>query len=342
MANGDTNPSRVGQINASGDADALFLKVFSNEILTTFDETNVMKELHTTRTITSGKSAQFPVSGIAEAKYYQPGQDILDAGNSYLSNIKHNEKVIFIDDMLISSTFIAEFDELKAHYSMRATYSKEIGKALAKRYDLAVMKTWVAAARSAANINGGDGGTVINGAGSGALDTAPELIGALFDMAQKLDEKNVPDDGQRFAVLPPELYYKLITSDNSAVSLALNRDAGGVGSVATGQIPSVAGIKLVKSQHIKDVRTDLSSTTTGDGSSAVKNDVFGSNGAGYNGDLSATAIIGGHPAAVGTVSLLDLTTQSEYSIAHQGTLFLAKYGLGHGILRPECAVEITL
>tara|TARA_B100001057_G_scaffold400795_1_gene412120 strand:+ start:3080 stop:4120 length:1041 start_codon:yes stop_codon:yes gene_type:complete len=346
MAN--TNPSRIGQSHTVsngtvGDADALFLKVFSNEILTTFDETNVMKELHTTRTITSGKSAQFPVSGIAEAKYYQPGQDILDASNSYLSNIKHNEKVIFIDDMLISSTFIAEFDELKAHYSMRATYSKEIGKALAKRYDLAVMKTWVAAARSSANINGGDGGTVIDGAGSGnTLDTAPELIDVLFEMAQKLDEKNVPDDGQRFAVLPPELYYKLITADNSAVSLALNRDAGGVGSVATGQIPQVAGIKLVKSQHIKDVRTDLSSTTTGDGSSAVKNDPFGGNGAGYNGDLSATAIIGGHPAAVGTVSLLDLTTQSEYSIAHQGTLFLAKYGLGHGVLRPECAVEITV
>ena len=350
MANGDTNPSRIGQSHnvsngSVGDADALFLKVFSNEILTTFDETNVMKDLHTTRTITSGKSAQFPVSGIAEAKYYTPGQDILDAGNSYLSNIKHNEKVIFIDDMLISSTFIAEFDELKAHYSMRATYSKEIGKALAKRYDLAVMKTWVAAARSAANINGGDGGTVIDTpSGANNLDTAPELIGVLFEMAQKLDEKNVPDDGQRFAVLPPELYYKLITSDNSAVSLALNRDAGGVGSVATGQIPSVAGIKLVKSQHIKDVRSDFSSTTTGDGSSAVKNDVFGggNDGEGYNGDLSQTAIIGGHPAAVGTVSLLDLTTQSEYSIAHQGTLFLAKYGLGHGILRPECAVEIKL
>ena len=73
MAN--TNPSRIGQSHdvssgTAGDADALFLKVFSNEILTTFDETNVMKDLHTTRTITSGKSAQFPVSGIAQAKYY--------------------------------------------------------------------------------------------------------------------------------------------------------------------------------------------------------------------------------------------------------------------------------
>ena len=36
MANGDTTPSRVGQINSAGDADALFLKKFAGEILTTF------------------------------------------------------------------------------------------------------------------------------------------------------------------------------------------------------------------------------------------------------------------------------------------------------------------
>ena len=33
MANGDTSPSRVGQVNSAGDTDALFLKKFSGEIL---------------------------------------------------------------------------------------------------------------------------------------------------------------------------------------------------------------------------------------------------------------------------------------------------------------------
>ena len=45
MANGNTTPSRLGQVNAANDANALFLKVFSNEILTTFDEANIMKDL---------------------------------------------------------------------------------------------------------------------------------------------------------------------------------------------------------------------------------------------------------------------------------------------------------
>ena len=69
MANGDTTPSRVGQINSSGAADALFLKKFAGEILTTFEENNIFKPLHTIRTIENGKSAQFPVTGI-ERSYH--------------------------------------------------------------------------------------------------------------------------------------------------------------------------------------------------------------------------------------------------------------------------------
>ena len=80
MANGAVNTvSRVGQINGTGNADALFLKVFSNEILTTFEEANVMKDLHTVRTISSGKEAQFPVIGSAEAKYFSVGEDVLES-----------------------------------------------------------------------------------------------------------------------------------------------------------------------------------------------------------------------------------------------------------------------
>lgn len=337
MANGDTTPSRVGQVNAAGDANALFLKVFSNEILTTFDEANIMKDLHTVRSISSGKSAQFPVSGVASAKYHTPGQDILDAGNSYLSAIKHNEKVINIDDMLVSSTFIANIDEVKNHYSVRSIYAKEIGKALAKRFDLAIMKTWVAAARTATpNVTGGNVGTSVNT--GNALDTPAEIIDALFGMAQSLDEKDVPNDGQRFAVLTPAQYYKLLTTDN----IAVNRDVDGVGSVSKGTVPMVAGIKLYKSQHLQDLVTLGAEASQDQDDDNASNDVFGGSGTGYNGDLSDTGLIGGHPSAVGTVKLLDLATESSYEVSHQGTLFVAKYAIGHGILRPESAVEYRL
>jgi len=336
MAN--TTPSRLGQVNATGsDTNELFLKVFSGEILTTFEEMNVMKGLHTIRTIANGKSAQFPVTGIATAKYHTAGENIADAGNSYLSTVKHAEKVITIDDVLLASTFIANIDELKNHYDVRSIYAKELGKALAKRFDLATMKTLVAAARSTSVITGGKDGIAIDG--GEAIDFSAAVIQEkLFEAAQKLDENDIPNDGQRYAILKPADYYKLVQSDENVI----NRDFGGRGDVATGNIPMVAGLRIFKSNHLADVATDLSGDGTGDGSASVNNDVFGggSAGAGYNGDLSKTFIIGGHPSAIGTVKLLDLATESDYKLELQGTLFVAKYAMGHGVLRPEASFEI--
>ena len=335
MAN--TSPSRLGQVNGSGDANALFLKVFSGEILTTFEEQNIMKDLHMVRTISSGKTAQFPVTGVADAKYHTVGEDIVDSSNSYLSTIKHAERTINIDDVLIASTFIANIDELKNHYDVRSIYAKELGKALAKRFDIATMKTLFAAAGGASPI-GGNGGTSISGA---TTDTAAGLVDSLYAVARSLDEKDAPDEG-RFAILTPSQYYTLLTSDN----VAINRDTGGVGNVSTGKIAQVAGINLFKSNHLDSVINlgDASAVATDDG--AANNDVFGAGGAGYNGDFSALenggakGFLAGTKEAIGTVKLLDLATESEYQIQRQGTLFVAKYAMGHGVLRPECSVKV--
>jgi hypothetical protein len=345
MANGDTSASRLGQVNVAGDVDALFLKVFSGEILTTFEEFNVMKGLHTIRTIANGKSAQFPVTGIADANYHTPGQNIADAGNSYLSKIKHAEQTISIDDVLLASTFIANIDELKNHYDVRSIYAQELGKALAKRFDLATMKTLTAAARADSALktvasdgyDGKDGIGIVSGVALNAL-TGENIQDALFEAAQKLDENDIPNDGKRFAILKPRDYYTLLASGEEVI----NRDFGGRGDVATGRIPMVAGINIYKSNHLKDVAITGSSQEGGDASAAVKNDVFGAGGTGYNADMDTTQIIGGHPSAIGTVKLLDLATESDYKVELQGSLFVAKYAMGHGVLRPEAAFEVSV
>ena len=351
MANGNTSPSRVGLIEGGSDNDALFLKKFSGEILQTFEESNVFKALHTIRTIESGKSAQFPVTGIASAAYHTPGENIADGGNSYLSDIKKTEKIINIDKMLIASTFLANIDDVKNHYDIRSVYANELGKALAVRFDTALAKVFIAASRDSANLSqvGKSGGQldVANNdfsapdtPGTVAAITGADLVAAFFTAAQKLDENDVPSDG-RFCVLRPQEYYKLVTGADSSNSFnllsAVNADIGGQGSIAQGTVPQIAGISIYKSNHIPS--TDLSSTSTGDGDSS--NDVFGVNGVGYNGDFRNSFGIISHSAAVGTVKLLDLATESEYQIERQGTLFVAKYAMGHGVLRPECAIELV-
>tara|TARA_B100000519_G_scaffold197416_1_gene205217 strand:+ start:639 stop:1703 length:1065 start_codon:yes stop_codon:yes gene_type:complete len=352
MANGDTTPSRVGLKQGGSDNQELFLKKFSGEILTTFEEKNIMKPLHTIRTISDGKSAQFPVTGVASAKYHTVGQNIADSGNSYLSDIAKSEKVISIDKVLLASSFLANIDDVMNHYDIRSVYANELGNALANRFDTAVLKTFIGAARSAANLTAGNGGDrldvgqdkFLSDASYSAGDdsdaagdpTGAELITALFSSAQKLDENDVPSDG-RFCVIRPEEYYKLITggatSGINVANSALNTDVGGQGSVAQGIIPQIAGINIFKSNHVPSTNT-----ISGDDDNAV-NDPFGA-GNGYNGDFTTTLGIVGHSAAVGTVKLLDLATESEYQIERQGTLFVAKYAMGHGILRPECAIEL--
>ncbi len=342
MANGNTSPSRSGLISGGSDNDALFLKVFSGEILTAFEQNNVMKDLHLMRTITSGKSAQFPVSGIASAKYHTPGVNIADSGNSMLSSIGMNERVITIDDVLVSSTFIANIDELKSHYDVRSIYASELGKALAKRFDIATMKTLFAAASAGASAPQA-GGNSISGA---TTNTTAGIVDALYAAATKLDEVDAPSDG-RFAIVTPAQYYKLLTADN----VAINKDtSGGSADAARGTIVEVAGIQLKKSNNFLEViaegniSVDQSSADNDDGS--ANNDVFGGSGVGYNGNFSTLnnsgehGILVGTKEAIGTVKLLDLATESEYQIERQGTLFVAKYAMGHGVLRPECAVKI--
>jgi len=123
MAN--ATPSRLGQANLSGDALALFLKVFSGEVLTSYNAKTVMKDKTRVRNITSGKSAQFPAIGRTTAEYHTPGAEINGM------NIEHGEKVITIDDLLISHAFIANIDEAKNHYEVRSEYAMQLG---ARRY----------------------------------------------------------------------------------------------------------------------------------------------------------------------------------------------------------------
>lgn len=303
--------SSPGQVNAAGAADALFLKVFSGEVMTAFEETNVMKPLHRVRSIEHGKSAQFVAIGKAAAAYHTPGAELAGVA------IKHNERVISIDNMLLSHVFVANYDELLNHYDVRGPYSRALGLALGLAYDTRAIQTGVLAARAAATITGGNGGSTLDNA---AFDSDGEaLADGLFDAAQALDEKDVPAEGRYFVVRPKQ--YALLARSTKAI----NKDWDGAGSFSKGKIVEVAGFTIVKSNNLPstNITTDTGSNNT------------------YTGDFSDTVGLAFQHEAIGSVHLLDLAMEKEYSVRHQGTLIVAKMAVGHGILRPECAIEFT-
>ncbi|MEZ2409831.1 phage capsid protein [Bosea sp. RCC_152_1] len=310
MAN--ATPSRLGMINGSGDADALFLKVFGGETLTAFAEVNVMQGRHLVRTISNGKSAQFPATWKVDSFYHVPGNEI--TGGTVL----HGEKVITIDDLLVAPVFIASIDEAKNHYDVRSIYTKEAGYSLSNTFDKNVLQTAVLNARAAATITGAFGGSTLAAGADAVTNANSALVNALYAAAQTLDEKDVPEQG-RFAVFKPAQYYKLVLDEK-----VINRDFtdGKNGSVAKGNVFEVANLGIVKSNHLP-----TTNIVTGN----VK----------YQGNFANTIGYVGHPNAVGTVKLMDLATEGDYDIRRQGTLIVAKYAMGHGGLRPECSVEIS-
>lgn len=365
-------PSRLGQIDLENDVDALFLKVFSGEVLTTFEESNIMMPLHRVRTITSGKSAQFPTTGVAAAAYHNPGESLfhqtiageddgtannLTGTNKYLTNMAHSEVTIAIDGVLTSSAFLADIDEAKNHYEVRSIYSTEIGRQLAYTADRNLIQTVMGGARSTTDrfsngITAGGrqtyGGAVIN-LGDGTLAgndlavssagnftpstvTGAVILDGLSLAAELMDEKNVPAEG-RYCLLPPSQYYKLVTENNDA----LNRDYGndGNGSIAAGVIVSAYGVRILKSNHVPT--TNIAGGISDD--AAVNNNPFGGT-SGYAASFAATVGCVFQTEAVGTVKLLDLSMESEYYMDRLGTLLMAKYAMGHGVLRAEACIEL--
>jgi hypothetical protein len=305
----DALPSRLGQANGAGSTDALFLKLFSGEVMTAFEIATVFMDRNMVRTIKNGRSAAFPIVGRATARYHTPGTEI--NGTAVLQN----ERVITIDDMLISDNFVAEIDELRNHYDVRRVFSKESGLALGYAFDRNCAQVGVLAARTASNLTGEPGGSVI--AQASMNTTSSVLRAAVFSAAQALDERNVSDTDRCVFVRPAQYY--LLAQDTTV----LNKDWGGAGSYSDGDVMRIAGVEIVKTNQ-------LPSTLVNTGPTA------------YQGDFTKTFGLVMHKAAIGTLKLLDVNTKISEDPRRLGWLIVSKMAVGHGVLRPACAVELAI
>jgi hypothetical protein len=319
MAN--ATPSRVGQIKGAGDVRELFLKVFSGEVMTVFDNATVIKDKVRTRTISSGKSAQFPAIGATRAFYHTPGVEI--TGDA----IQHDEKIITIDDLLVAATAISQIDEAMNHYEVRSEYAKRMGQALAQTYDRNLLSLAVKTARDT-----GVGGTGLGAVGQGnavsasigANPTVQQVVDAFYVAARVLDEKNIPES-ERFAFVPPTVYWSLVTNDK-----LINRDFNGSnGDYSGGSVFEVAGIKIIKTNNLSQNHT-----------LAGNLNLYPDYASKYAVNASDTRALIMHPDALGTLKLMDLSSEMEWDIRRQVTLMVSKMAVGHGVLRPECLYEI--
>lgn len=307
----DATTLKIGQVNGAGLTDAMFLKVFSGEVMTAFETASVTRDKHFVRSIASGKSAAFPATWKVTGGYHTPGAEIVGQN----SNVA--ERVITIDDLLLSSVFIPNVDEAKNHFDYRSIYSNECGVFLGTNWDKNVLQVGLLAARAAATVTGAFGGTSLTSAGTLYKTSAADIIAGHYAAAQAFAEKDIPDSRTKFSFMKPAQYYLL-----TQVDALVDRDyTAGNGDKAKAEVLRIAGIELVKSNN-------LPSTNITTGPTA------------YQGDFTKAAALIMTADAVGTLKLMDLQGEMAYDIRRQGTLIVEKYLMGHGILRPECAVEL--
>lgn len=311
MAN--ATPSRLGQVQAAGDARALFEKVFAGEVLTAFETTTILKPLTEQKTIASGKSASFPAIYKASASYHTVGTELTGTA------IEHNEVVISVDDQLIADTFIANIDEAMNHYDVRAPYSTELGLALALVYDKNVARNIARAARGSALFAADSGGSQITDADSNS--SATSLAGSIWTAKQTMEEADVPVEAIPVqCVLKPAQWYLLAQE----ATLVLNRDVDGDGSYSKGSFSMIGGVNVSRSNAMPFVDSSSDTSIPAD----------------YRLNLANTTALIFVSRAAATVQLMGLATEEIYDGRRQGTLMLGKIAVGHGPLINKAAVEV--
>jgi hypothetical protein len=310
---------------------AQFLEVFSGEVMTAFESANVFAPLHRVRTIRNGKSAIFPYLGKMSARYHVPGEAIVGSNNPNIGR-----QVINIDDLLIADVVIYDLEDAKNYFEVRQEYSKGLGVALAKEYDTRLAQLGFLAARKTAPFQSGTthltqaptvqipdykGGSVIE-AGPTVETDALALRKAIFSAAQLFDEKDVPQS-ERYVVVKPAQYYALLGD-----TPLMNQEWHGRATYTEANLPPVAGMSIIKSNHLP---TGVTAQASGDANI-------------YSGDFTNSVALVMQYQALGTVKLFDLAVErsgADFHAMYQGDMFIAKYAMGHGILRPECAIEIS-
>tara|TARA_R110002096_G_scaffold390861_1_gene585397 strand:- start:2013 stop:2945 length:933 start_codon:yes stop_codon:yes gene_type:complete len=300
---------RIGQVNKANAVDALFLTQFGGEIFGIFQDATVAAPMHINRNISGGKTAQFPAYGRVAAAYHTPGVELVG------QTVFHAERTISVDDQLVADITLSEIDDLMNHYDVRGPFASELAFALANQGDKNVLQTAINAARASSITTGGSNGLAITSTNSDTV--VADLKTAMYTTTQNFDEKNIPTEGRNMFIKPAQWY--LLGADTGVQ----NRDYSTTpGDQATGQpSPEVAGLKLIKTNNIP-------TTTINSGPTA------------YQGVFGTTVAVATHASALGTVKLMDLTPEVTWDSRRLSWLITARFAQGHGILRPESAVEI--
>ena len=166
------------------------------------------------------------------------------------------------------------------------------------------------------------------GASATRQEKGDALVNAIFDARIAMEEKDVPTDNL-YAVFGPDDYYA-ITMSSRAINTDFNGGNGSNGTIADGKTLRVAEVPIYSSNNVTQPAYTL---------------VAGDCNAEYAQDLSKCKGLVFHKDVAGVLTLLSpglQVTSGDWNVSHQSTLLVARQNLGMGVLRSECAVDISI
>ncbi|AWH32225.1 hypothetical protein [Stenotrophomonas sp. SAU14A_NAIMI4_8] len=322
------------QKGGAGDTDALRLVQYGGEVLEAFNSNVVMNGLIRNRSISGGKTAQFPAFFKAFADLMVPGTELTG------KDVLKNEVTIEADGLLIHDIYVDRIDEMLLHYDLRGPYAKAQGAAIARIYDV-MGQMLVFKASQGAELFPGDGGgtTITESASQDFMTSGSDLIDSLNAAKLALEQKDVDTNVLHSVLLP--LQWSLIANSDKNI----NRDFGGQGSTASTVLRTISDIQIHKSNNFmfgRDV-TAYNATTNADGLVGHPTDVRrlpATIAAKYQGDLTKVRGLVFTEDAAAMLHVLDLNTETYWDARRRATLLIAEMCAGGDSLRNKCAVAL--
>lgn len=290
----------------------LFQEKAATDVLKYFKVTNIMRELITNDSISSGKSKNFPIVGNATAS----ARDEETLAELSLSSVKATDRTISIGDLTVAHSWISDLDSAMVHYNAKSAHIESIGRALSKSVDEAILVKVIEAGRivdaSAATTAGlrTFADDVFSSVTQDANDFDTALTGAEVQtrMANAMTEFREKDCvGDPVYVLRPQPYFALLNNAAQTGLTWVNDEYA-----QSGKVPMVLGAKVMYSPNFPAV-----TATTG--------------------DENAYGVLFSKES-VGILELLSVSIKTDYIPTRLADLMVGKMAVGYGILNHGSAI----
>ncbi len=361
---------------AGGQTDKMWMPIWSGETLTAFDHYRIFSGMTESRSIASGRVAEFPIMGtVALKSAWAAGEELIGSTNDNASKTV----AIQLDARPIATHFeLDNIDLMISQWEFRSELARQAGQTLANARDLQVGSFLVrAAAESILSDDprkaGSDwrgtladspmfGGTSYEKLGDSTAteaeraDAALALLRALEEFQVHLQEIEADSTSGVFCAVTPRAFHDIralgVARESGDLAGGAGRpmfggvaDAGGLGAGLRDGMMNLAdrleymGVTIVKTNHLPNFDAADAAYQIGEPRYNLN---FGSvaRPATTATGADVKAVIW-QPKAVAELSLTGLKVDTVDDIRRNSVFTVASMMAGTGVLRPECASVVT-